>query len=525
MATNKTTTAQEEVKVQPQLLDLLHAVPRVLERLPMNDFRSLAATSKVFRQVLQQQVTRLRTGSCFCIQEDTAPFLVSGAWTQLQHLTIGYMPFLHQKRSIHAILQADWPALRTLDLQDIALTDDAISLLVARPWPALSCLILTGTRLSATGCHRLLTGQWPLLRSLSLGWNRLDASFFKQMVEGSRLLHLTELHLPGIQLNKAAAIELVQYGAPLQTLSLEWNRLPASVMSVLSQAKWRVEVLNISACEEVDVEAIRCLARAEWPRLSTLNVAMIGGDAVGHALSVDVFCQANWPLLTVLDVSDNPLSADAVAHLAKSMTLLRKINLTNCGLTVAACSALQHAAWPLLETLVLQYNNIDVAGIQCLVGARFPLLRRLLLKDNDLNKSALQTLSMGDWPDLEELEVSHSSDATGVTSLAHGRWCKLRVLRLFSINEITQDILKALLNYHEPLWHVLSGVATPVARIDSEATFNILQHSFACLELRPVSFPLLENLYLSGFTNEAMATVEVDFGRLVYYPWVSVSLR
>ena len=179
--------------------------------------KPLAATNRAFHQILQQQVTRLRTNhehSCTQSQfTETVTLLVRGAWTQLQHLHIDLCDIRQSPESIHGVLQADWPVMNTLDLQRIVLTDDAISLLVARPWPLLSCLHLTKT------CLTLLNGEWPVLKSLSLGWNHLHSSFFKWMVEGSRLLHLTELHLPGTQLDEAAISELVHCQASLRTLS------------------------------------------------------------------------------------------------------------------------------------------------------------------------------------------------------------------------------------------------------------------------------------------------------------------
>ena len=65
------------------------------------------------------------------------PLLVNGAWTQLQHLDIDLCFNPTTPEWVNAIVQADWPAMKTLDLQNICLTYDVISLLVARPWPAL----------------------------------------------------------------------------------------------------------------------------------------------------------------------------------------------------------------------------------------------------------------------------------------------------------------------------------------------------------------------------------------------------
>ena len=90
-------------------------------------------------------------------------------------------------------------------------------------------------------------------------------------------------------------------------------------MTVLSQAKWgSLEALSIYGCRKVNVEALQCLARAEWPRLSHLNVGMIG--AVEHAMYMGVLCQPKWPLLTVVNVMCIKLSVDAVAHLVHGMS-------------------------------------------------------------------------------------------------------------------------------------------------------------------------------------------------------------
>ena len=158
--------------------------------------------------------------------------LLGGAWKQVQNLHIGF-PLL-PPFSMHTVPQTDWPVMKTLDLQITALTVDAICLLVAQSWPCMSLLNLSTTSLSTDACLKLLTGTWPLLKSLHLGQNQLHASFFKQMVKDSRLLHLTELHLPATGLDTAAVSELIHFRARLQMLCLAMNTLTAAIMTLLS---------------------------------------------------------------------------------------------------------------------------------------------------------------------------------------------------------------------------------------------------------------------------------------------------
>ena len=395
---------------QPQLLDLLHAVPRLMDGLPCKDIRSMAAISKGFHRVVQQQVTRVRMKpNRFRTQTqltEIVPCFVSGAWTQLQHLHISFGPTTHPPECIHAVLQAGWPALRTLDLQNTCLGDDAISLLVARPWPILSCLSKTG--LSTDACLELLKGDWPLMKTVNLGWIHLDAGFFKHMVAGSRLLHLTALHLPGTKLDKAAVSELVHYQARLRVLHLEWNRLPGSVMSVLSQARWAtLEVLDLYNCAHIDMEAVQCLARAAWPRLSNLRIdpKVANKDPV----TMVVLSQANWPCLRTICLSHNTLTLSACAALGSaSWPLLEKLSVAVTDIGADHIQHLVQAHWPLLSCLDLRYNLINERGIELLLKGRWPALRCLLLTGNIIagsSMTALYHLGLGSWHGLETLEL------------------------------------------------------------------------------------------------------------------------
>lgn len=239
---------------------------------------------------------------------------------------------------------------------------------------------------------------------------------------------------------------------------------------------------------------------------------------------MEVLSQAKWPLLTDLNVSGIKLTYDALAYLLRGRSSLRAIDLSCCGLTEATCSVLQKASCPLLETLNLDCNDINAASIYRLTGAHWPLLRRLVLSGNVLDMSALRNLSLGDWPDLEQLEVSYheisyAHAAIGLTSLAHGTWPKLRVLKIDSIHHITHDILQALLSGSEPLWHVMSGASMPACGTGNDDT--MIQHNYPCPKLHPVCFPLLEVLELCSTTT----SVKIDVGRLAYYPLVCLQFQ
>ena len=126
-----------------------------------------------------------------------------------------------------------------------------------------------------------------------------DASFFKQMVEGSRLLHLTELHLPATELDAAAVSELIHFGARLRTLCLDMDTLSALIMTVLSQADWStLEVLSIWRCCRMGAETIRALARADCCSLTTWIKLEKGSCKLCSV--VICHCGESWLLLLVL---------------------------------------------------------------------------------------------------------------------------------------------------------------------------------------------------------------------------------
>ena len=294
------TMAPGNVKtVQPNLLDLLHAVPGLVDVVSTYGLKSLAATSRSFRQKVQQQFVTVRIKPYVKDTQEqlkgTLPLLSCGAWKQVQnlHITLSLLP----PTAMHTVLQADWPVMTVLDLQNTALSCDAIFLLVAQSWPCLSRLNLNGTSLSTDACLKLLTGSWPLLKSLDLGQNHLDTSFFKQMVEGSRLLYLTELHLPDTGLDTVS--EFIHFRARLQTLCLDKNRLTASIMTLLSQADWgSLEVLSIWRCQRLSAETIQVLACTELPRLTNLNMGELGIVQIATHIEtlIKLVSQANWPL-------------------------------------------------------------------------------------------------------------------------------------------------------------------------------------------------------------------------------------
>ncbi|DBA84144.1 TPA: hypothetical protein ACH3X1_006617 [Trebouxia sp. C0004] len=94
----------------------------------------------------------------------------------------------------------------------------------------------------------------------------------------------------------------------------------------------------------------------DWLGLRKLDLSQVKSSSIGLAVMAQL-SQADWPLLTSLDLSDNNLGADSMSDIIKGK-------------------------FPALESLDVSSNKLDVEAMQQLVKGDWPRLRYLWLSIN-----------------------------------------------------------------------------------------------------------------------------------------------
>ena len=292
--------------------------------------------------------------------------LGSETWGRLRTLSIGYQrvdvsPSALDEPCTRALVAAlrRVPALRALDLREVALADDAAAALFrassAEDAPQLRLLAVTRAGLTPAAARMIAASGWRL-EELCLRSNpELGAAGLAALVAAPSFA-LRRLTLIVCSLDMAAILAVANAPWPLEELDLSCNNLSADAagpaLAALSRHRG-LRRLDVNYCH-LNAASFKALVEAAWPAL--ISLCAIGAEmafAGPHALGAAAF--AGCPALEELDLSFVDLGEAGAALLAsRCWSRLRKLNLRFTQLGRAGVAALARGAWPALSYLDLE---------------------------------------------------------------------------------------------------------------------------------------------------------------------------
>lgn len=209
----------------------------------------------------------------------------------------------------------------------------------------------------------------------------------------------------GLQYQVEAMKTLITSNYPhLQKLDIKYRaKLQFDAVCILSQANWPLLTeLNLSR-NNLEAAAVGHLIQGRWPKLRALNLSH---NLLGP-MGMQWLNRGDWPSLESLDLSDTGINADASDELAKGRwSQLRHVAISYNMLSLAEMEPLLKAPWAALTSLDLSHNRLSAAALAILTQMSLPGLRRLVLSHNLFSPMASKQLQEGHWPHLEHLDVA-----------------------------------------------------------------------------------------------------------------------
>ena len=148
--------------------------------------------------------------------------------------------------------------------------------------------------------------------------------------------------------------------------------------------------------------------------------------------NVRVLTTGAWPRLTHLELNHSKiLDVQSVSQLAKATHLqLQSLSLNYSEIDSRLAEALLSVAYPHLKSLHLSGNNLTTS-MTYLADAHLPLLEELELHDSKLGIQSMAALSKGSWLQLRTLILSGNRiRAPGIQYLAEAYWPQLETINL-----------------------------------------------------------------------------------------------
>ncbi len=358
------------------LADVLHQAPALFYFLQL--YRSLdvlLATNTGIRHLVQQYVTHIT------IPDQSHMHTVSqDRWPNLQRLSL---QSVQDPSAVAELSQGGWQ-ISTLK-PTFAKLDPAAIVAFRRnkwPWQMLTDLAVYFVDLPVD-LHMLSTCQWPLLESLTLCSGRLDDAQASMLFWADWPL-LRNLRLNG---NCLTNLEGVDHN--------RWQQLE-------------------SVClidNPVSNTGLRRLVSEQWPKLTSLNLSIIAFPAGRTAFTWHQLIEANWPMLSTLDLALNRIKANMMKNIVEAQfSSIRTLNLGHNLLDSIAIGHLVKGPWMQLSDLHLNYALCGSIA-DCLVllsTGTWPQLELLWLGGNGVDVTALPALANSKWPSLHYLNLIHN---------------------------------------------------------------------------------------------------------------------
>ena len=318
----------------------------MLQALESTTLRSLAASSRELRELIQTRISVIRATDMADVD-----LLLNGRWHNLrlvimQESSLLFLSMLDSRNNFNPPWQLSL-CLQSTDQADPAAWDKQDTAMILRPahLDMADC-----TQHVMQSVDHLLKYGWPIFRKLWLAHTKSSkvAEFFLDK------LYMAAIWLPDIE--DPLATSLVE----LQTLSL--HLVPVNVAVMLQVIQKHLPMLNsltLSNCQ-LNAEALSIMQRGQWLWLKSLKPDGNTMDAAAVACLV----KCNFPELQELQLNHTSLDASGMQHLSKTSWLwVTKLGLANNILDDAAVNYLMTGPWYRLAELDLGGNLLDSQSI------------------------------------------------------------------------------------------------------------------------------------------------------------------
>lgn len=343
---------------------------------------------------LLRRLTALDLSYSHSMVENYARILSSPQLCGLEHLSLN--PW-HRELARLLLNATCLPNLTSLSVRDYYEGSDLEEVFRCHHLAKLRTLDLRGSLRRNSGFRPFAQGaHLPSLTTLDLRGSGLTSDAARTLAQADWLAHLEQLYLGRNPLGERGVSALTKSGRlrRLTLLDLSASQIEPRGASALARCQdlERLSALHLRANRLGDAGVWRLCGTSALANLSVLHLSHNGIGAAGGRF----LAQAPPGRLTVLDLSWNPLSDDAVIDLAAAPTLetLAALDLSYCQLGDAAARALASSPYlNNLHTLNLSTNRLTDAGIAALVnGSGLPSLNALNLGYNAIGDSGLRTL-------------------------------------------------------------------------------------------------------------------------------------
>ena len=334
------------------------------------------------------------------------------------------------RAAIAKLAEADWPAVTSLNLSHNKLEDQAAQLLAGIAWPKMVSVNLSHNWEMGSGAAAwLVQAQWPALKSLDLEGTRVTLA---------SLLVGNWPELEGLNLRDCYGAELAWNPSVHASTSISWRNLtnldlkshpldPALVAHLNKECWPRLQRLRLADNALLPKAIGDFVLGGSWPLLTDLDCKGVCMPEFRGVRMCEILGQGGSTLTgsTRLCFRHNFVSSVGVNLLFQGRwEVLQDLDLSrNVVLDAAAIAQLVEGKFPNLRTLDLSYDRLDAGAIECLVHGAWPHLAQLYLQNEEpegfLANAAISVLLQGNWPSLQTFVLS-VCDVRGAAFLLSG---------------------------------------------------------------------------------------------------------
>lgn len=388
------------------LADVLHQAPRVVTFLQHGgSLKVLLTTSTDTRNLVRQYVTHITFPD-----QSHMPIFAQEQWPILERISFRCV---HDLSAVAGPSHRGWqismrkPTFATLDL-------DAFEAVRSNTWPwqMLTDLAVYYGQGLPVDLHMLSTCHWPLLETLTLCCGRLDDAQAAVIFWGNWPFLRTP-RLPSKCLTDLEGLDHNRW-LQLKSVCLKDNPVSNTGLQRLVGAQWP-KLVSLSLSNIASAHTWRQLTEANWPMLSSLDL----GENRIEATMLKNIAAAQFCCIRKLYLSNTSLDSIAIGHLVKAPCMqLFDLHLTSalCGSVADCLVLLSIGAWPQLNFLWLGANGVDASALPALTKSKWPSLYYVNLSYNRLSHDDFKLVGGGAacveprdmcrklWPKLQFLE-------------------------------------------------------------------------------------------------------------------------
>lgn len=380
---------------------LVPSIPRTVTHL--NLAHSSLSDAELSKKLLRLQLKSLDLTYSQLTAEQLQTLLPS--LQNIEELTLKYLRTIWSPETAKSFAQLKWQRLRKLDLENTALTHQALLTLIPALPPTLEALNLRANGLSQESLFRLFSKPFPKLHSLDLSLNFLgstpDRAFqFPTEVRSLKLLNC------GLNDERFSQIT---FPKQLETLDLSYNPISdPSYKRVEEITSRQMKHLNLSYTRPTDRGITSLFKSLQGRSIEELNLDHIKvTDSQLHLLCSDQDALRIKDLRS-LNLEYNQVTSEGIRDLAKFyLGDLERIRLSVNPINKSGIAILATAVGPRLRALYLE--DLPDLSIAELAPHLPPSLVSLGLGENQISDQEMEHLVPHLPRNLRLLGLSHSS--------------------------------------------------------------------------------------------------------------------